>query len=147
MARYCSVPGWVKSDTVSPTARHRCDVSSELCCPDAKQRRWTPPLVTRFGAISRKWITKTVKIWFDFEVSSRNGIKTKQQPLRCKLLQRTKLPEWILPSGELCFKTWNKMFAKDTAFFWSHLITGQLIFFSNHLSDEKKGSSSHGFHY
>ena len=26
-------------DTVSPTARHRCDISSELCCPDAKSRR------------------------------------------------------------------------------------------------------------
>ena len=34
--------------TVSPTARHRCDVSSVLCSPDAKPRRWAPPLVTRF---------------------------------------------------------------------------------------------------
>ena len=25
-----SVPGPVKSDTVSPTARHRCDISSEF---------------------------------------------------------------------------------------------------------------------
>ena len=40
-------------DTKSPTARHRCDVSSELCCPDAKPRRWVPPLVTRFGIIRR----------------------------------------------------------------------------------------------
>ena len=39
--------------TVSPTTRHRCDVSSELCCTDAKLRRWTPPLVTRFGVIRR----------------------------------------------------------------------------------------------
>ena len=31
-------------DTVSPTARHRCDVSSELCSPGAKSRRWAPPL-------------------------------------------------------------------------------------------------------
>ena len=31
---------------------HRCDVSSELCCPDAKPRRWAP-LVTRFGVIPR----------------------------------------------------------------------------------------------
>ena len=27
-----SIPGPVKSDTVLPTARHRCDVSSELSC-------------------------------------------------------------------------------------------------------------------
>ena len=40
-----SIPGLVKSDTMSPTACHRCDVSSELCCPGAKPRRWTPPLV------------------------------------------------------------------------------------------------------
>ena len=37
--------------TVSPTARHRCDVSSELCSPGAKLRRWAPQLVTRFGVI------------------------------------------------------------------------------------------------
>ena len=43
----------VKSDTVLPTTRHRCDVSSELCCPVAKPRRWAPPLVTRFGVIPR----------------------------------------------------------------------------------------------
>ena len=36
-------------NTVSPTARHRCDGSSELCSPDTKPRRWAPPLVTRFG--------------------------------------------------------------------------------------------------
>ena len=48
-----SIPGLVKSNAVSPTARHRCDVSSELCCPDAKPRRWIPPLVTRFSVISR----------------------------------------------------------------------------------------------
>ena len=40
-------------DTVSPTTRHRCDVSSELCCPGAKPRRWAPQLVTRFGVIRR----------------------------------------------------------------------------------------------
>ena len=39
--------------TVSPTTRHRCDVSSELCCPGAKPRRWAPQLVTRFGVIRR----------------------------------------------------------------------------------------------
>ena len=35
--------------TISPTARHRCDVSSELRCPGAKQRKRTRPPVTRFG--------------------------------------------------------------------------------------------------
>ena len=40
-------------DTMSPTARHRYDVSSELCGPsDAKSRRWIPPLVTRFGVLT-----------------------------------------------------------------------------------------------
>ena len=48
-----SIPGPVKSDTVSPTTRHRCDVSSELCSPGAKPRRWAPQLVTRFGVIQR----------------------------------------------------------------------------------------------
>ena len=49
----CSNPGSVKSDTVSPTARHRCDVSSELCCIGAMPRTRVPPLVTRFGVITR----------------------------------------------------------------------------------------------
>ena len=35
------------------TARHRCDVSSGLCCPGAKPRKWAPPLVTRFGVLTR----------------------------------------------------------------------------------------------
>ena len=35
-----SLPGSVKSDTVSPAVRHRCDVSSELCCSGVKSRRW-----------------------------------------------------------------------------------------------------------
>ena len=34
-----SIPGSVKSDTVSPTVRHRCDVSWELCCTGAKPQR------------------------------------------------------------------------------------------------------------
>ena len=41
-----SIPGPVKSYTESATARHRCDVSSELCSPGAKPG-WVPPLVTR----------------------------------------------------------------------------------------------------
>ena len=39
--------------SVSPTARHRCDVPSELCSPGAKPRKWAPALVTRFGVIPR----------------------------------------------------------------------------------------------
>ena len=39
--------------SASPTARHRCDVSSELCSPGAKPRRWASPLVTRFGVLPR----------------------------------------------------------------------------------------------
>ena len=35
----------VKSDTVSPTARQRCAVASQLCCPGAMSRSGTPPLV------------------------------------------------------------------------------------------------------
>ena len=46
-----SIPGSVKSDKMSPSARHRCDVSSELCYSCAKLRRWVPLLVTRFGVI------------------------------------------------------------------------------------------------
>ena len=41
-----SRPGQI--GTVLPTACHRCDVSSKMCCPDVKPRRWSPPLVTRF---------------------------------------------------------------------------------------------------
>ena len=43
-----SIHGPGKLDTMSPTARHRCHVSSELHCPNAKSQKWTP-LVTRFG--------------------------------------------------------------------------------------------------
>ena len=38
---------------VSPTACHRGDVSSELCSPGDKLRRWAPPLVKSFGVIPR----------------------------------------------------------------------------------------------
>ena len=38
---------------MSPTARHRCEVSSGLCCSGAKLGRWAPPLVIRFGVIPR----------------------------------------------------------------------------------------------
>ena len=35
---WASILGPVKSDAMSPKARRRCNVSSELCCPGAKQR-------------------------------------------------------------------------------------------------------------
>ena len=44
------IPGTVKVDAVSPTACQRCEVSSELCCPALEM---APPLVTRFGVITR----------------------------------------------------------------------------------------------
>ena len=42
-----------KSAKVLPRTRRCCDVSSELCCPGAKSRRWSQPLVTRFGVMQR----------------------------------------------------------------------------------------------
>ena len=48
-----SIPGAGQIGTLSPTARHRCDVSLDLCCPGAMPRRWIPLLVTRFGVIPR----------------------------------------------------------------------------------------------
>ena len=44
-------PGPVKSNTVSNGSR--CAISSELCCSDAKPRKWNPSLFTRFGVIPR----------------------------------------------------------------------------------------------
>ena len=40
-----------QSGTVSPTARHRCNVSSELCCAGAQTRRRARALGTRVGVI------------------------------------------------------------------------------------------------
>ena len=39
--------------TVSPAARHSCDVPSELCSPGAMPGKWAAPLVTHFGIIMR----------------------------------------------------------------------------------------------
>ena len=36
------IPGPVKSDTMLPPARQRCDVSSELCCPDTVDAEMGP---------------------------------------------------------------------------------------------------------
>ena len=47
-----SIPGPVKSDFVardSPVAT----AATFPCCPGAKQQRWAPPLITRFGVITR----------------------------------------------------------------------------------------------
>ena len=61
------IPGLVKPDAVSPTARHRGDVSSELCCPDAKPWRCTRHSLHA----SRGNIASTPKIWF-FIVKNEN---------------------------------------------------------------------------
>ena len=50
---YSVANGLIKSNVVSPTARHRCDVSSWLCWPDAKPLKWTPLLVASLGVIPR----------------------------------------------------------------------------------------------
>ena len=47
------IPRRVKSGTVSPAARHSCDVFSKLCCPSAKPGRWALPLVTGLDVIPR----------------------------------------------------------------------------------------------
>ena len=46
------IPG-LPNTTQSPKSRHRCDVSSALCCQDAKMRRWALPLVTGLGVTLR----------------------------------------------------------------------------------------------
>ena len=48
-----SIPWRVESNPVSPITRHRCDVSSELCCSGAKSRRWASALVTLLDVIRR----------------------------------------------------------------------------------------------
>ena len=42
-----------ESNAMSPTALHRCDVFSKLCCPNARPRRWAPLLVTRLDVTPR----------------------------------------------------------------------------------------------
>ena len=37
---------------VLPMTHPRCNVSSELCCPGTKPRRWAPPLVSRCNSAS-----------------------------------------------------------------------------------------------
>ena len=38
---------------VGPTAHHCWDISSEMCHPRVKPRKWILPLVTRFGGMPR----------------------------------------------------------------------------------------------
>ena len=45
--------GSVKSNTISPKARHRCDISSQLCHPGVKLRGCAELLVKNFGEIPR----------------------------------------------------------------------------------------------
>ena len=52
----------VKSDALLPTARYRCDVSSELCCPSAKSRRWIPLLITRCAVVARVFVQQFLEL-------------------------------------------------------------------------------------
>ena len=83
-----SIPRPVKSDTVLPTARHRCEVSSDLCCPGAKMRGRTPPLATmlRYCSEFNETSTGTVKICFDLLKKLGAAIATAQTPYLRKLL-------------------------------------------------------------
>ena len=66
-----SIPGPVEFGTVSSMTRHRCDVSSELCCPGAKLLVRAPSLVTHFGVIPRDNVD-----FFDFESQQKISILT-----------------------------------------------------------------------
>ena len=59
-----SIPRPVKSDTRQPTARYRCDVSSELRCLGVKPRGRAPPLATTLRYYSAFNETIAAKIWF-----------------------------------------------------------------------------------
>ena len=56
---YGSISRPVKLDTVLPPLQYRL----EWCCPGAKPRRWTPPLVTRFLIIGYCKYNEDL-IWF-----------------------------------------------------------------------------------
>ena len=70
-----SILGLVKLDTVSSIARHRCDVSSELICPDAKSWRWAP--ATRHTLPRNKG--RIMKFFFNFSLANLNGIFSVKQ--------------------------------------------------------------------
>ena len=45
-----SIPAGLSNRTLSPTAHHRCEVSSEVCCPELSHGgALDPPLVARLG--------------------------------------------------------------------------------------------------
>ena len=46
----------VQRGAVPPMARHCCQVSSKVCYPGAKLRRWAPLLLTRFCEYSEDLI-------------------------------------------------------------------------------------------
>ena len=62
---WASNRGSVKSDTVSATARHRCNASTEQRHPGAKPRRWAPSLVSCHTLIRCK-NGSSMKNWFVF---------------------------------------------------------------------------------
>ena len=73
----------------SPTARHRCDVSSELCCPSAKPRRWAPLLVTRFDVIPQVRAMVVISRLLTLPYKKRTNC--------AKRLKYTRLLQWLLP--------------------------------------------------
>ena len=70
-----SIHGLVKSDAVSPTARHRSDVSSELCSPGPKPRG---PM--EMGPTTRYliWRNITSTMRFDFFYLEDNSMSSPQ---------------------------------------------------------------------
>ena len=63
------IPGLVKLHTVSPTAHHRCDVSSKLSWQGVKQGRWSPLLVTCVSVNTASIIntgTSSILVSFNF---------------------------------------------------------------------------------
>ena len=66
-----SISGPVNSDTASSIARHRSDVSSELCCPGTKSQRCALSLVTRFDVVPRVGYNEFIFLVFCFAQTSR----------------------------------------------------------------------------
>ena len=58
------------------TVRHRCDVSSELCCPGAKSRRWiNHSLHTQMAEWYRASCLLSCRLGFDSESGQTNDFK------------------------------------------------------------------------
>ena len=77
--------------TMLPTTCHRCDVSSKLCCQDAKPLRWVPPLDTRFGVIT----ASIIKISFDFFERILHKLTKEEQTTFDKLGKVTELKKKV----------------------------------------------------